>query len=76
MFVDTFDAQLERRDRPRRERRLEQVGEVAANFLRADQIQLARVAARGRRESRKIDLVEIIAGVIPLAAPVDVRRYL
>ena len=64
MLVDALDAQLERRDRPGRQRRLQQVGKAIADVLRADQIKLARLAPRRGGKGRKVDLVDIVAVVI------------
>ena len=50
MAVDVLHPELECRDRPARQRRLQPVGEIAADILRADQVKLARVGSRRRRE--------------------------
>jgi len=41
MFVDSLDPQLKRGRKPRLERRLQPVGKVPADLLRANQIELA-----------------------------------
>ena len=64
VFVDILDAQLERRDRPAAERRLEPVGKRAADILRADQIELARLGALGRLEARQVGIIFVHGALI------------
>jgi hypothetical protein len=50
VIVDTLHPQLEGGDDPGCERSLEAVGEAAADFLRADKVQLRRLRPDRRRE--------------------------
>ena len=68
MTVDILDAQLERRDRPAAERRLQSLGKSAADLLGADQVKLARLGPPGRREGRKIDVILVHRPLISEAA--------
>ena len=52
VLVDVLDAQLERRDRPARERGPQPVGKGAADVLRADQVELARLVRAAARKRR------------------------
>ena len=64
VLVDALDPQLERRDRPACQRGAQPVGKIVADVLRADQVQLARLAPRRRGKGRQVDLVDIVAVVI------------
>ena len=50
MLVHVLDPQLERRGDAGLERRLQPVGKCAADLLRADQVELARLRPRGRKD--------------------------
>ena len=50
-------AELEGRDRSAGQGRLQPVGKIAANLLRADQVKLAGVGPHWRREDRQVGFV-------------------
>jgi hypothetical protein len=54
MLVDSFDAELESRDRPGREGVFQSRGEIPAHVERRDQIELARRAIAARRGGTRI----------------------